>query len=218
MIVGKGNGLDTVRVIRQLQKEKAHGQLVDAALGSISVQKSPYQVFQQILDREDVPHPEVQEGDPGVPGQEAVDQEVPYGRRRGFQKGHYPVKKIRHDHEIDRYISFSCRHDLLLGILVHDQKLPFPQKELTAVDDVAGGPGTHVDHFNIVMGMPWEIDEAGMGTDLDQTAFVQDLPVINDKTVQIGRPCPVVLFHGIERFLHAGALFQDILFFLCDFS
>jgi hypothetical protein len=70
-------------------------------------------------------------------------------------------------------------------MLIHEQKIAFFKDNMVAVNDMSGRALTHIDEFNIIVGMLREMNESGMRAHVNEFAISQ-----NQRCVYLIGPVP----------------------------
>ena len=195
-----------VDVVQQLQQKQSHGELVGPPLVRLLVDQGPDHVLRQVLHRQQPRRLEVEVFSPAVVLAEGADQEpgngvvLPHHLEGG-------VEELRQHHEVHGDVVGSCREDFVAGVLVQKEEVSgFQDHGLAVVDDLGGGSLADKEDFHEIVPVLREVDEPGVGADVDELALLQHPAAVDGE----------VLGPGVEAAVHAGSAVQNFLFLVGD--
>ena len=129
------------------------------------------QIFNEILDGQDVFCAKLQIGDAGAAAGEGGDQKIAQ-HIVPLDHGERAVKKFRQDNKIHGNIVLTCGQDLLGGRLTEKKQVAGLKDDTVGViDNMRSGTGAHIHHLHVVMAVFWKMSEARVRADLDQTSL-----------------------------------------------
>ena len=91
-----------------------------------------------------------------------------------FKHGKRGVEKLREDHEIDGNIIFSCRVYFLSGMLIEKEEVSLMKRDALPVDDMHSFSLTHINEFNIVVGVERKVHEAHVWTHIYELTVLKN--------------------------------------------
>ena len=171
--------LQGIGMIQELSEKQPHRALQNTAAVGNLLNERIEQVFDQVLNRQDIRHMK-QQVSRLVPAGQAGDDKA---SERGLllaEEGKRTGKEGRAHDKVDRHICFPCRIDGLARMPAQHQKLARVQDERIPIDDMPRLPRAHIDHLDIIVGMLRECDKTGVRTDGDDPSGGKQLVTGND--------------------------------------
>lgn len=173
--------VNAVCIIEQMQKQKSHGGLIHVALQALLVKQRPDQIFNQVLNRQNISHHKVQiVGRSGVSAQ-GIDEKI-LNNVVTLHHGESGIKKFRQDNKIYGDIILTGGEDFLPGVAVQKQQIAcFQDNGAGTVDDVRSGAAAHINDFDKIVLVSRKMGKARMRTDADQLAVLQHFFAVYNK-------------------------------------
>lgn len=211
LIVALWIGAKSVCVIQEMEKQEPHRILVDASFVDLMIHKCPDQVFDQILDRQDLGNLEMQIAGAATFAFQAINQEITDDVFPVIDHLQGGIKEIGQDDKIDSDIIDLCGQDLLGCLLAQDEQFAFIEDNFLPIDPVPGCPVAHVNHFNVVMCVLGEIGKTSVRTDRNQLAFFQKKLTVNFPGTTMHIDAAVNFFSTFEQLLLLWADYPQLI-------
>ena len=165
---------ELVSVVKKLHKEKSHSCLVDISLTPGVVYKCPNEVFNQILNGENVCNLEVQVS-LILSIKKGTDEKVFNGCFLSSEHFKSFVEKCGLNDKVYRNIVFACGQNLLRCILTEQKKLTLVQGYLFSVNDVHSLPRAHIYRLNIIVCVARKVDKSRVLSDAYEFSVNKEL-------------------------------------------